>query len=47
MGGVGRARRGLTDAEKRNLVELIQQNKPLPDGYRFILFEDKCEDELV
>src|SRR5713226_43353 len=37
----------LSDAEKRDLVELIQQNKPLPDKYRFILFEDKREVELV
>ena len=37
----------LTDAEKRDLVELIQQNKPLPEKYRFVLFEDKREVELV
>jgi site-specific DNA-methyltransferase (adenine-specific)/adenine-specific DNA-methyltransferase len=37
----------LTDAEKRDLVQLIQQNKPLPEKYRFILFEDKREVELV
>jgi len=37
----------LTDAEKRDLVALIQAGKPLPDKYRFILFEDKREVELV
>jgi site-specific DNA-methyltransferase (adenine-specific)/adenine-specific DNA-methyltransferase len=37
----------LSDAEKRDLVELIQAGKPLPEKYRFILFEDKREVELV
>lgn len=37
----------LSDAEKRDLIELIQQNKPLPEKYRFVLFEDKREVELV
>lgn len=37
----------LSDAEKRDLVQLIQQGKPLPEKYRFILFEDKREIELV
>jgi len=37
----------LTDAEKRDLTELIQHGKPLPEQYRFILFEDKREVELV
>jgi DNA modification methylase len=37
----------LTDAEKRDLTQLIQQGKPLPEKYRFILFEDKREVELV
>jgi site-specific DNA-methyltransferase (adenine-specific)/adenine-specific DNA-methyltransferase len=37
----------LTDAEKRDLIQLIQQGKPLPEHYRFILFEDKREVELV
>ena len=35
----------LSDAEKRDLVELIQAGKPLPEKYRFILFEDKREVE--
>jgi DNA modification methylase len=37
----------LTDAEQRDLITLIQQGKPLPEKYRFILFEDKREVELV
>lgn len=37
----------LTDAEKRDLIQLIQQGKSLPEKYRFILFEDKREVELV
>src|SRR4030067_3453111 len=37
----------LRDAEKRDLTQLIQQGKPLPEKYRFILFEDKREVELV
>ena len=37
----------LTDAEKRDLVALIQAGKRLPEKYRFILFEDKREVELV
>lgn len=37
----------LSDAEKRDLIQLIQQGKALPEKYRFILFEDKREVELV
>lgn len=37
----------LSDAEKRDLTQLIQQGKPLPEKYRFVLFEDKREVELV
>ncbi len=37
----------LSDAEQRDLVTLIQQGKPLPEKYRFVLFEDKREVELV
>jgi DNA modification methylase len=37
----------LTDAEKRDIIRLIEQGKPLPDKYRFLLFEDKREVELV
>jgi hypothetical protein len=37
----------LSEAEQRDLFELIQQGKALPEKYRFILFEDKREVELV
>ena len=37
----------LSDAEQRDLIAHIQQGKPLPEKYRFILFEDKREVELV
>jgi len=37
----------LTDAEKRDLIQLIQESKALPEKYRFVLFEDKREVELV
>ncbi len=37
----------ISDAEKRDLIKLIQQGKPLPEKYRFLLFEDKKEVELV
>ena len=38
-----------TDATPRSAtsIKLIQQGKPLPEKYRFILFEDKREVELV
>ena len=37
----------ISDAEKRDLIELIQQGRALPEKYRFLLFEDKREVELV
>ena len=37
----------LTDAEKREITKLIEADKPLPDKYRFLLFDDKREVELV
>ncbi len=37
----------LTDTEKRDLIKLINEGKSLPEKYRFILFEDKREVELV
>jgi site-specific DNA-methyltransferase (adenine-specific)/adenine-specific DNA-methyltransferase len=37
----------LSEAEQRDLVMLLQQGKALPEKYRFILFEDKSEVELV
>ncbi|MEQ1908310.1 MAG: site-specific DNA-methyltransferase [Vicinamibacterales bacterium] len=37
----------LSDAEKRDLIKLITKGKPLPEKYRFLLFADKREVELV
>ena len=37
----------LTDNEKRDAIMLIESGKPLPDKYRFLLFDDKREVELV
>ena len=37
----------LTDNDKREIVQLIQENKPLPDKYRFLLFKDRGEIELL
>ena len=37
----------LSDAEKRDLIKLIEQGKPLPEKDRFLLFADKREVELV
>ena len=37
----------LSNAEKRDLIKLINEGKPLPDNYRFLLFQDKREVALV
>ena len=37
----------LTDNEKRDLVRLIENNQPIPEKYRFKLFEKKDEIELL
>ncbi len=37
----------LSEQEKRNLTALIQAGKPLPERYRFLLFDDKREVELT
>ncbi len=37
----------LTDNEKREIFALIERERPLPDKYRFLLFDDKREVELV
>jgi DNA modification methylase len=37
----------LTEAQKSVLIKLIEQGKPLPEEYRFLLFADKREVELV
>ncbi len=37
----------LTDNEIRDIVRYLEARKPLPEKYRFLLFEDKREVELV
>src|SRR3989338_6799080 len=37
----------LSDNEKRDILKYIEADKPLPDKYRFLLFADKREVELV
>ena len=37
----------LTDNEKRDILKLLEADKPLPDKYRFLLFDDKREVELI
>lgn len=37
----------LTENEKRDIINCLNQNKPLPDKYRFLLFSDKEQVELV
>ncbi len=37
----------LSEKEKRDLTALIQAGKPLPERYRFLLFDDKREVELT
>ena len=37
----------LTDTEKQEIIRYLEADRPLPDKYRFLLFEDKREVELV
>jgi len=37
----------LSDNEKRDAIKLLQEGKPLPDKYRFLLFTDDREVELA
>ncbi len=37
----------LSDSEKRDINKYIESDKPLPEKYRFLLFEEKREVELV
>ncbi len=37
----------LTDNDKREIIQLIQENKPLPDKYRFLMFRGREEIELL
>ena len=37
----------LTEPEKADILRFLDADKPLPDKYRFLLFDDKREVELV
>jgi len=37
----------LTEQEQQELIRFLEADKPLPDKFRFLLFEDKREVELV
>lgn len=37
----------LTDNEKRDIIKYLEKNKPLPEKYRFLLFDDAREVELL
>jgi len=37
----------LTEQEKQDIVRYLEADKPLPDKYRFLLFDEKREVELV
>lgn len=37
----------LTEQEQQEIIRFIESGKPLPDKYRFLLFDDKREVELV
>ena len=37
----------LTEQEQQEIIRFIEADKPLPERYRFLLFEDKREVELV
>jgi hypothetical protein len=45
--GAGRGGLKLTEQEKQEIVRFIEAGRPLPDKYRFLLFEEKREVELV
>ena len=37
----------LTNQEQQEVIRFIEAGKPLPDKYRFLLFEDRREVELA
>jgi hypothetical protein len=37
----------LTEQEQQEVIRFLEADKPLPEKYRFLLFEDKREVELV
>ena len=43
----GRGALKLSAQEKRGIIERLEADRPLPDKYRFLLFDEKREVELV
>lgn len=37
----------LSDNEKRDVIKYLESGKPLPEKYRFLLFDETKEVELV
>ncbi len=37
----------LTEQEQQEVIRFIEAGKPLPDKYRFLLFDDKREKERL
>lgn len=37
----------ITENERRDIIKYLEAGKPLPDKYRFLLFKDDREVELV
>lgn len=37
----------LTEQEQQEVIRFVEAGKPLPEKYRFLLFDDKREVELV
>ena len=37
----------LTEQEQQEIIRFMKADKPLPEKYRFLLFEDKREVELT
>jgi hypothetical protein len=37
----------LSEQEKQKIVRFIEADRPLPEKYRFLLFDDKREVELA
>ena len=37
----------LSEQEKQEIIRYLEADKPLPDKYRFLLFDDKRQVELV
>lgn len=36
----------LSDTEKQEIIRYLEQDKELPDKYRFLLFEDKRDHKI-